>query len=419
MELWARGSATPAIAFGCPWQRYAFRTASSGAVTLSWVRDGNAPPQSVFTPLASASLRIALDAATVAELSLGCEPDPAAEPVPPPVRPPGWTARFASLGSVSLRWRDARGDSVIELRAPPESCAAVARWLRSAGAFVPGLRTSLAAAIEGSDAISAAFLGLDLAASPEESERESKEASGADIVSPVVSGAADLLAPVASAIAAASPALASLGSKSLIGVKGRVVIALPTYMYLLSVAGAASNVLGKVLEVAGEVPCIGGLARVLLLLRDGVAAVQARPSRGWQLAAGSTSLPFFPCKQAHASDVSEFEAVLQLYARALADTAAGVAKGGGAASETLQGVCDSLREELRTEMRAKAADLDAATASKDRGGLRKAWAVVVGSLRDSVFRGEESRLSAVTSRLRARLPELCAALQVRWAVKGD
>lgn len=36
----------------------------------------------------------------------------------------------------------------------------------------------------------------------------------------------------------------------------------------------------QVLEVAGEVPCIGGLARVLLMLRDGVAAVQVRGGTG-------------------------------------------------------------------------------------------------------------------------------------------
>lgn len=128
-------------------------------------------------------------------------------------------------------------------------------------------------------------------------------------------------------------------------------------------------------------------------------------------------LPPLPL-QSHAGDVADFEAVLQLYARALADTAAGVAKagaGGGGASETLQGVCSSIQAELRAEMQAKAADLDAAVEGT-RGGagglLRKAWSAVVGSLRDSVFRGEGSRLAAVTARLRARLPELCAALQV-------
>ena len=123
-----------------------------------------------------------------------------------------------------------------------------------------------------------------------------------------------------------------------------------------------------------------------------------------------------PPLQAHSQDAADFEAVLQLYARALADTASALAGSSGSVSATLQGVTDSLREELREEIRAKAADLDAIAAAR-RGAQHqplasKAWAAIVGSFRDSLLRGEDSKLRSVTERLRARLPELCAALQV-------
>ena len=105
--------------------------------------------------------------------------------------------------------------------------------------------------------------------------------------------------------------------------------------------------------------------------------------------------------------------MLQLYARALADTADAIAKGGGKVSATLTSVVESLREDIRAEVSAKASDLNAAVDSRDGGIARRAWTALVGTLRDTVFRGADSKLSAVTLRLRNRLPELCAALQVR------
>ena len=206
MELWAQGSTVPAVKFGSLWQRFHFMADSSGTLAVAWTREGDSVPRTALsTPIST--LGVKLSASASAELSLGAQMD-SGELVSASAHAPGWVARFATLGTVTLTWRD----SSLDLRAPPEICAAVARWLGAQGCAIPGLVTYLDSASGGDASVpggSSALMGLSLIA---------PGAIAADVALP---DAAAACSDQLGALASAAPVLAGF-------------------------AGAAVSVLGKV-----------------------------------------------------------------------------------------------------------------------------------------------------------------------------
>lgn len=213
LSVWARGTVKPAIAFASPWQLYTFSCDGGGSLYLVWSRAGGPAPRDILSAQRTSDVSIRLDSVASAEVSLG---GVAAEPFSPPARPPGWTARYATLGTVTLKWKSGRDDATLDLRALPETCSVVARWLGRCGCTIPDLPTTLDPTCDGGDnAAGARLLGL-AAAAPN-----------------FASTAADALGTVADA-AAASPLSAVLDV---------VTQSLPSF------AGAAVSVLGKVSAV--------------------------------------------------------------------------------------------------------------------------------------------------------------------------